>query len=112
MTSVSKLAFAARFLPAIENVLATGLSLLVAVFVLAPMLAVVLAAVDDGDGHRLEGRLRILRIILKWRAGPRRGDDQNGCHQSEMLSHCDELRAKDPWSELGTPAEISTATDA
>src|SRR5258708_33872682 len=40
----------ARFLPAAESALAAGLSVLVAVLVLAPLLAVVLAAVQDGAG--------------------------------------------------------------
>jgi iron(III) transport system permease protein len=39
-----------RLIPAAESALAAGLSLLVAVLVLAPLLAVVLAAVEDGAG--------------------------------------------------------------
>jgi iron(III) transport system permease protein len=52
MASQSQLALTARarFLPAAEGALAAGLSLLVAVLVLAPLLAVVLAAVQDGAG--------------------------------------------------------------
>jgi iron(III) transport system permease protein len=52
MASQSQFAVTARahFLPAAESALAAGLSLLVAILVLAPLLAVVLAAVQDGTG--------------------------------------------------------------